>query len=156
MSASDALPDGSDPSPNTVLSSTISFLDRGGDLGTLLQGAIFGTLVSVATGGINLVQSIVGLAVAPVDSLATATTAAVDAVIVEPLGIIAETAGVSATAIGDQFGPFAFLVGLGVVLIGMYAVTQYLQEEETSDVSIVPGVPDLPFIGVTEEGEEDS
>jgi len=42
MSASDALPSGDSPSPNSVLTGTIAFLNGGGQLGTLLQGAIFG------------------------------------------------------------------------------------------------------------------
>jgi len=156
MSATDELPEGDDPSPNTVLTGTIGFLDRGGNLGTLLQGALFGTLVSVFTGGINLIQSIVGLVTAPIDSLGTATTTAVNAIIVEPLTIIVETAGVSATSIGEQFGPFAFLVGLAVLLGGFWLVIQFLEEPETSDTFPVPGLPDLPFVGVNEEGEEDN
>lgn len=156
MSATDELPEGDDPSPNTVLTGTIGFLDRGGDLGTLLQGALFGTLVSVFTGGINLIQSVVGLVTSPIDSLGEATSASVDALIVEPLSIISSSAAASASAIADQFGPFAFLVGVGVLLGGFWLVIQFLQEEETSDTFVVPGLPDLPFVGVTEEGEEDN
>ena len=155
MSATDELPEGDNPSPNTVLTGTIAFLDRGGELGTLLQGALFGTLVSVFTGGINLIQSIAGLVTSPIDSLGEATTTTIDALIVEPLGIVTETAAASATAIGDQFGPFAFLIGLGVLLAGFWLVIQFLEEPETSDTFVVPGLPDIPFVGVNEEGEDD-
>lgn len=155
MSATDELPEGDDPSPNAVLSGTIGFLDRGGNLGTLLQGALFGTLVSVFTGGINLIQSIVGLVTAPIDSLGVATTATIEAIIVAPLSIVSESAAASAAGISDQFGPFAFLVGIGVLLGGFFLVTRYLEEEETSDTFVVPGLPDIPFVGVTEEGEDD-
>ena len=155
MSATDELPEGEDPSPNSVLTGTIGFLDRGGNLGTLLQGALFGTLVSVFTGGVNLIQSIVGLVTSPLDSLGEATTATIDALIVDPLSIVSESAAASASGIAEQFGPFAFLVGIGVLLGGFWLIIQFLEEPETSDTFVVPGLPDLPFVGVTEDGEDD-
>ena len=151
--AADELPSGDDPAPNSILSGTIGFLDAGGTLGTLLQGAIFGTLVSVFNGGINLIQSIVNLVVSPIDATAEATIATIDATIIEPLGIVTAGAQASATSIADQFGPFAFLVGLAVLLAGFWIVIQFLEEDETSDTFIVPGFPDIPFIGVDEEDD---
>lgn len=152
--AADELPSGEDPSPNAVLTGTIGYLQADGTLGTLLQGAIFGTLVSVFTGGVNLIQSIVGLVTAPIDGLGDATIATIDATIIEPLGIVSAGADASATSIASQFGPFAFLVGLFVLLAGYWGVTQFLEEDETSDTFIVPGFPDIPFVGVEEENEE--
>jgi len=95
MSASDALPSGDSPSPNSVLTGTIAFLNGGGQLGTLLQGAIFGTLVSFATGGINIIQSGIALVVAPLDALANTVDQAVASLILAPLGIIETTANTS-------------------------------------------------------------
>ena len=152
--AADELPSGDDPSPNSVLTGTIGYLNADGTLGTLLQGAIFGTLVSVFTGGVNLIQSIVGLITAPIDSLGEATEATIDATIIEPLSIISEGAAASAESIANQFGPFAFLVGLGVLLVGFWLIIQFLQEDETSDTFVAPGFPDIPFVGVDEENDE--
>ena len=90
--AADELPSGDDPSANSVLTGTISFLNGGGSLGTLLQGAIFGTVVSFATGGVNLIQSAFGLVIAPLDALAASVTQFVDSAILAPLGIIETTA----------------------------------------------------------------
>ncbi|WP_066415383.1 hypothetical protein [Halorubrum aethiopicum] len=159
-SAADELPSGDDPSPNTVLTGTIGYLNADGTLGTLLQGAIFGTLVSVATGGINLIQSIIGLVVAPLDAITAAIGQFIDATILEPLGIISATAETSATSISAQFGPFALIAGTGVVLGSFWLISTYLQQEDTSDTLAIPGFPDIPAIGpidvgVTEDGEED-
>ncbi|TKX35046.1 hypothetical protein EXE51_16375 [Halorubrum sp. CGM5_25_10-8B] len=152
--AADELPSGDDPSPNSVLTGTIGYLNADGTLGTLLQGAIFGTLVSVFTGGVNLIQSIVGLITAPIDATGEATIATIEATVIEPLGIVTASAQASAMSIGDQFGVFAFIVGLAILLGGFWIVIQFLQEDETSDTFIVPGFPDIPFIGVDEENDE--
>ena len=156
MSAADELPQGSDPSPNSVVTSTINYLGDGGTLGALLQGAVFGTFLSVFTGGVNLIQSIVGFVTAPVDAAGEATGQLFTALITSPLSLISETATTSAQAIGEQFGPFAFIFGVAVLLGGMYLITQYLEQSETSNFSIVPGFPDLPFVGVTEENEDEN
>jgi len=152
--AADELPGGDSPSANTVLTGTIGFLNAGGTLGTLLQGAFFGTLVSVFTEGVNLIQSIGNLIVSPIDATADATIATIDATIIEPLGIVIAGAQASATSIGEQFGVFAFIVALVVLLGGFLLIIQFLEEDETSDTFIVPGFPDIPFIGVDEENDE--
>ena len=160
MSASDELPSGEDPSPNSVLTGTIGFLNAGGDLGTLLQGALFGTLVSVSQGGINLIQSAFNLVVTPIDLLVGASSSFVEAVLIEPLGIVETGAQTSADALAAQFGIFGFIVGIAVLLGGFYLIIQYLERRETSDIIPIPGVPDAPDIGpidpgVTEEGEDE-
>ena len=149
----DELPSGDDPSPNAVLTGTIGFLNADGTLGTLLQGAFFGTLVSVFTEGVNLVQSIGNLVVSPIDATADATIATVEATIIEPLGIVIAGAQASATALGEQFGVFAFIAGILVLLGGFWAIIKFLEQDETSDTFIVPGFPDLPFVGVDEEDD---
>lgn len=159
--SSSQLPEGEDPAPATVLSSTVDFLNSGGNLGTLLQGAIFGTIVSAATGGINIIQSTVGLVVAPIDGLATSVSAVINSTILAPLGIIETTADASAAATADQFGPFAVVVGVGLVLASFWLIIQFLEEDETSDILAVPGFPDAPDfggmlqVGVEEESEDE-
>lgn len=158
--AEDELPSGSDPSPNTVLTGTIGFLNAGGDLGTLLQGAFFGTLVSFFTGGVNLIQSAFSLIVTPIDLLVGASESFVQAVFIEPLGIVETGAETSAGAIAGQFGVFGFIVAIVILLGGFYVIQQYLEDRDTSDIIPIPGVPDAPDIGpidpgVTEEGEDE-
>ena len=152
--AADELPTGDDPSPNSVLTGTIGYLQADGTLGTLLQGAFFGTLVSVFTGGVNLIQSIFNLIVSPIDATTEATIATIDATIIEPLGIIIAGAQASATSVSEQFGLFAFLVGLAIVLGGFWLIIQYLEQPESSDSFVVPALPDIPGIGVEEEDED--
>lgn len=155
MSASDELPAGDDPSSNSVLTGTIGFLDAGGQLGTLLQGAIFGTLVSFATGGINLIQSMFGLIISPIDGLAESVDQFIASAILAPLGIIESTADTSAAATSEQFGVFAVLVGVSLVLGAWWIITKYLEQSETSDTIPLPGFPDTPDIGPLEVGVEE-
>lgn len=151
-----ALPEGEDPAPNEVLTGTISYLGTdSGTLGKLLQGALFGTLVSLATGGVNLIQSIFNLAVSPLDSLATAVSEVVDATVTEPLSIVSDTAETSATAIGEQFGPLAFLVGVAVLLGGFWIIIQFQERESTSNVIALPVDLDIPDIGPLDIGADE-
>ena len=120
--------------PNDVLNGVINYLGTDdGNLGTLLQGSIFGLLVSVATGGINFIQSVFGLVVAPLDAAANTVTTFFQATVLAPLGIAERTAATSGAAIASQFGPFALPVGIGVILLTFWIITQFLEEEETPD-----------------------
>ena len=105
-------------------------------------------------------QSAFNLVVTPIDLLVDASGSFVEAVIIEPLGIVETGASTSATAVGDQFGIFAFIVGIVVLLGGFFVIQRYLQDPDSSDIIPIPGVPDAPAIGpidpgVTEEGEEE-
>lgn len=155
MSASDELPSGENPAPTTVLTGTIGFLNAGGQLGTLLQGAIFGTFVSFTTGGINFIQSGFALLVAPVDALAQSVGQAVDSLILAPLGIVETTAETSAVATSEQFGVFALLVGVCLVLAAYWIITKFLEQSETSDTLPLPGFPDTPDVGPLQIGVEE-
>lgn len=149
---------GDNPSPSEVLNATISYLNSGGSLGSLLQGSIFGVFIAIVTGGINLVQSVFGLIVAPLDVAADLVAQFFDATALEPLGVIVQGAEASGTAIARQFGPFALIVATGVVLATFFLVVQFLEEDETPDFVAIPGFPDIPDIlglqiGVEEEDE---
>ncbi|WP_435093398.1 hypothetical protein [Halorubrum sp. N11] len=159
MSASDELPSGESPAPSSVLTGTIGFLNAGGQLGTLLQGAIFGTLVAGVTGGINIIQSGIALVVAPLDALANTVDQAVASLILAPLGIIETAAETSGTATSEQFGVFAILVGVALVLATYWMITKYLEQSETGDTLPIPGIGDAPSflpLGVTEENEDEN
>jgi hypothetical protein len=147
--------DTGDGSPNAVLNGTINFLESGGTLGRLLQGSIFGILVSIATGGVNLIQSVFGLVVAPLDAAASVVSQFFIATVLGPLGIIETTADASGGAIASQFGPFALLVGVGVVLGAFWLIIQFLEEDQTPDFVAVPGFPDIPAIGPLDVGVEE-
>ncbi|OYR55531.1 hypothetical protein DJ73_02195 [Halorubrum sp. Ea1] len=158
-SASDELPSGSSPAPSSVLTGTIGFLSAGGQLGTLLQGAIFGVLVSGVTGGINIIQSGVALVAAPLDALSSVVDQAVASLILAPLGVIETTAETSGEAASQEFGVFALLIGVGLVLGSYWAITKYLEQSETGDTIPIPGLGDAPEflpLGVTEENEDEN
>jgi hypothetical protein len=146
---------GSGASPSSVVSSVTSFISGGGQTGTLFLGGLFGVIVSVFTGGVNIIQSLLGGTASFIDGLVNVAVTSLQASILEPLGIVTAGAQASGNAV-QSFGIAGILVAVGLVLATFFLITQFLQEEETSDVSIVPGFPDVPFFGVTEEGEDDS
>lgn len=148
--------DTGDGDPNDVLNGVINFLGSdGGNLGTLLQGSIFGLVVSVATGGINFVQSVFALVVAPLDSAADIVAQFFESTVLAPLGIAEATAETSAAAISAQFGPFALPVGIAVILIAFWIMIQFLEEESTPDFVAIPGFPDIPDVGPFDPGVEE-
>jgi len=142
-------------SPTEVLNGTVNFLNAGGSLGTLLQGSIFGIVVSLVVGGINIIQSIIGLIVAPLDQAANIVGAFFQATVLEPLGVVEAGAQASAIGIADQFGPFALPVAMAVLLGTFWIVIQFLEEDETPDFIAIPGFPDIPEIGPLEVGVEE-
>lgn len=150
----DELPDSDNADASSILSGTTAYINGDGSAGALLLGAVFGTMYSVFQGGINIIQSIIGFITNPIDEAGDATATTIEATITAPLSIVRSGADVSASSLG-QFGVLGFVVGVVVLLAGFYVIIQFLEEPETSNTFIVPGFPDLPFIGVTEENEDE-
>jgi len=152
MSASDALPSGDSPSPNSVLTGTIAFLNGGSHSARCCRARSSGRSCRF-TGGINIIQSGIALVVAPLDALANTVDQAVASLILAPLGIIETTANTSGSSGVEQFGVFSILVGVGLVLATYWSITKYLEPVETSDTLPIPGLRGrsgfLP-LGVTE------
>lgn len=144
-----------DGSPGGILSGTVSFISGGGRLGTLLTGSIFGIIVSIALAGVEVIQAIVDFLTAPLEVGGRAVGTLFQALLGAPANILIETGEQSAQGISTQFPTLAFLVGVLLVLASLYAVNQFLEQRSTGDT--FPGLPfDFPFIGVTEEGEEEN
>lgn len=143
-----------DGSPTGVLSGAASFFSGGGKPATILLASVFGVVISIAQGGINVIQSLFGFIAGVIDAGAESAAAVFSATLIEPLGVLISGSQVSADSL-DAFGVLAILVGTGLLLGVYWMITQYLEQRETSDTTIVPGFPDLPFFGVTEEGERE-
>jgi hypothetical protein len=79
----------------------------------------------------------------------------VSATILEPLGIIETTAQTSAASISSQFGPFALLAGVGVVLGAFLIINRFLQIESTSNIIPLPTDLDIPDIGPLDVGTDE-
>ena len=150
----DELPDSDNADASSILSGSIAFTSGSGSVGALLLGVISGTIYSVFQGGINIIQSIIGFITTPIDEAGDATAATIEATITEPLSIVIAGAGVSADSL-SQFGFLGFVIGVVVLLAGFFVIIQFLEQSETSDTFIVPGFPDLPVLGVTEENEDE-
>ncbi|RLM53731.1 hypothetical protein DVK02_12870 [Halobellus sp. Atlit-31R] len=145
--------DTGDGSPTAIVSGVTSYLGSGGQTGTLFLGGLFGVVVSVFTGGVNIAQSIFGALAGFVDGIGRVAVTSLEATILSPLGIIEAGAQASAQAVAS-YRIAGILVAVGLVLAVFFLITQYLEEPETSDSTIIPGFPDLPLFGVEEEGEE--
>lgn len=158
MSSSGPSLDFGSGSPEDTLGAVINFFQSGGSVVTLIQGSIFGVVVSVFVGGINIVQSIFGLVAGVLDGFGDVTVGILEGFLVDPLSVLQAGADTSAAAIQD-FGILGLLVGTVLILGMFWLITQFLEEEETPDILAPPGFPDIPAIGpldvgVTEEGEE--
>lgn len=73
------------------------------------------------------------------------------------VSLILERSGQVSAGNLEIFGILAFVVGLGVVLLGAYLFAQYTEQEETSNFFPFIGgdIPSwIPGIGKSEEGEE--
>lgn len=141
-------------SPQGILEGTTQYFSDGGKAGTLILSTLFGVIVSIATGGINVTQSIFGLIAEPLDSAGTAIADAFETVILEPLGPVVAGSDISSGSL-EQFGVLALPAGIVLLLGSYYIVTVYLKQTDTPDLIPVPGFPDLPFVGVDEDPEED-
>lgn len=151
----DELPDSDNADASSILSGSIAFTSGGGSVGALVLGVISGTIYSVFQGGINIIQSIIGFITTPIDQAGQATAATIEATVTAPLRIVISGADVSAESL-TQFGFLGFVVGVVVLLAGYFVIIQFLEQSETSDTFIVPGFPDLPVLGVTEENEDEN
>jgi len=148
-----------DGSPTAVLSGVTSFISQGGQLGTLLSGFIFGLGGSLFLGVGKIINAVVTFVTTPFLEGGRAVGQLITGILTSPATILDQTALASAEGIAAEFGWLAFPVGMGVVLVSLYLVVQYLEQRETGDtfVGLPFDTPDVgPFeIGVTEEGEEE-
>ena len=124
------------------------------DLASLLKQGIGGAMLAVATGLITGILTLADLVILPVQALGEGIAGTVDGFI-GGIGLILG-AGAEATArslLGAfNVGPFTFALGLASVLLALWLLRQYLQEPETGN--LIPGLPDIPFFGTEEEGED--
>jgi hypothetical protein len=142
-------------------------VNAGWDLGKFLKTGVGLTIVGMFVGIQNLVNSIINLVTNPLDSAGESVATLFSGIVGAPAAILEGTAGTTAAEISATFtgflGPLAFPVGVASVMAGLYLVSIYLEERNTSD--IFPGlftdidtpewVPFLPDPGVQEEGETD-
>lgn len=156
-------------SPSEILEGIADFLSsEDGDASTVILSGVLGIFVSIALGTVEVFQAIIGFPVQMLNSAATSVSALFTGFIESPVGILDSSASTTAREISLTFegflGPLAFPAGVASVLLALWLITVYLEEDETSD--IFPGsftdidVPDpltpiLPDPGVAEEDEEE-
>lgn len=125
-----------------------------------IEGVIFGLvvlpLVEFAYGVANLISAILGVFINPLAAFGDGLGGIVDALLGGPATILNEAARVTANSFSSgvwaQWGPFTWAMGIISILLGSYAVSVYLRQEQTSDW-MPYSFTDLPFLGTDEEDE---
>lgn len=158
MSSADDLTLGDDASGSEVLASITNYLSSGGSVATLLSSSILGLVVSPFVGAIDIINAIVGFFTTPFEEVADAVATLSSAFFEEPGQLISRGFEISASTLSTYFGDtfaglFAGPIGIGLVMLSLYLIIQYLEVPETGDT--LPAVPiDVPFLGVEEDDEE--
>ena len=136
--------------------SPFAFMDRasGSSLATILSSGLGGLFLGAFFGITNLVTTLFRAFVDPLVAFINATVLNIDAIFGGPARFLAASfqSAIASIQPGGMFyvGPFTPILVLLIILAMFYIVTQYLQEESTSD--LLPGfVTDLPLLG-SEEG----
>lgn len=125
---------------------------------TIIGSSVVGVLISPLIGFIDIVQALVQLVTAPLTGAGESITTLFDALIGAPGELVISGIDTSeaalATVLGEgAAGLLAAPVAVGLVLLSLYLVSQYLEEESTGN--LIPGLAlDVPIIGTEEEGEE--
>lgn len=125
------------------------------DLEGLLFQGLGGTLLALSVGLISGILSLADLVIKPIDAFGEALGDLVASIFGGPARIV--DAGIEAT-VASLLGPFSigpatYALSIASVLLGLYVVNQYRDEEDTGN--LIPGLPtDIPYIGEEEEDED--
>jgi hypothetical protein len=136
-------------------------------IGDFLKAGLGLTIVGIFAGVMDVFNAIITFFTDPLTSAGSSIASLFSGLVGEPADILVRGAQTTADGIASTFtgflGPLAFPAAVGSVLVGLYLVTIYLSEQDTSD--LFPGsftdidTPSwLPFVGdpgVQEEGEDE-
>lgn len=165
MSSSDG--DLTDTSPTGLFNFAADKIGSGWGIDKFFKTGIGLTIVGLFVGIQRVFDAIITFVVTPLSRGAEAVAALFVGIVEEPVGILesgAETTAAEIAAVWTGWlGPFAFPVAVASVLAGLYLLSIYLEDRQTSD--IFPGsftdidVPEfVPVIGdpgVRETGEDE-
>jgi len=148
----------------SILNGMVDYISAGGSIVSVLQASVVGVLLSPFLALSNIIQAIGSFFTIPFTQGGIAIGEMITALFSAPAGLIQSGTNISENALSMFFsenlaGILALPVAVGVVLLSLFLVSVYLNEEETGDT--LPGtfidVPDIgPLqLGVEEEDEED-
>lgn len=147
---------------SSTLPSAGTLFDRARNAGSveqILLSGVGGFILAFVTGFIETILSIFDVVIRPVSALAGALAGLVDAIFGESLiGVLSAGASATQESIGPggafDLGPLGLPVAVGVVLLTLWLIGRFRDEEETGN--LVPGLPfDVPFIGESEEAGDE-
>lgn len=146
-----------DGSGTGILSGITNFLQNGGSAVRVFTASLTGVVVAPFIAFADIIQAVTTFFTAPFTEVGESITALAGALFQAPAGLV-ETGFTTSEEVltaffGSSFaGVFAGPVAVGLVMLSLFLVTQYLQEDETGDT--IPGLPvDVPTetLGVEEE-----
>ncbi|WP_231183506.1 hypothetical protein [Haladaptatus sp. DYF46] len=126
----------------------------GGTLENVVPKALLLPVIAVFYSIADLVGAFVDVPIAIFDSFAEGAGILIGGFL-EPPGKILSAGGQQSAytlqnGVWAQFGPFTYIIAVGVVVGGAFVVARYTAEEETGN--LVPGIPfDVPIIGNNED-----
>jgi hypothetical protein len=166
MSSSDGTPEPDIDDPGGLLSWSANRIDNGWGIGKFVKSGIGLIISGVVLQAYDFLSATVGFLTNPLETAGQAASTLFEALVSAPASIVTTGADQSAEGIDSFFvgilGPFAFPVGVASVIGGLWVLSFYLEDRQTSD--LVPGtftnysMPGwVPFVsdpGTTEEGED--
>lgn len=146
-----------DGSGTGILTGITNFLQNGGSAIRVFTASLTGVFVAPFIAFGDIVQAVTTFFTAPFRETGQSISALAGAIFQAPAGLVQTGFTVSENVLraflGDSLaGLLAGPVAVGVVMISLFLVVQYLQEDETGDT--IPALPvDVPtdILGVEEE-----
>lgn len=139
-----------------TLSGIVNFIQGGGSPITVITASLLGVITSPFVAFADIVRAVTTFFTTPLTAAATAVGDLQVGLISGPIDVLEAGAAVTSAAIiglGEGLvGLFGLPISVGLVMLSLFLVVQYLQEDETGDT--LPGLPiDIPtdILGVEEE-----
>jgi|GEM_PF-3069888 len=146
-----------DASGTETLNGITNFLQDGGKASTVLSASFIGLVVSPFVALADVIQAMGTFFSSPFESFGETFESLLEGIFKAPGDLLDDSADLTYTALETSFGEtvagiLAFPIAIGIVMLSLYLVVQYLSEAETGDT--LPGIPvDVPtdIFGVEEE-----
>ena len=142
-----------------TLNGIVNYLQAGGSITTVISASLLGTIVSpfVAIG--DIIQGVGNFFSTPFREGGDAVGALFNALLTAPANLLQTGSNITEDTLtiflGDGLaGILALPVATAMVLLSLWMIALYLQEEETGDT--IPGLPfDVPDVGPLQFGVEE-
>ncbi len=143
----------------SIIQGFLTYIQNGGKIVSALQAGIIGVVFSPLVALSNIIQAIGSFFATPFLEGGIAIGELINAIFTAPARLVDTGFNISRNTLSmymseNLAGLLAGPVALGIVLLGLWLVSEYLAEPETGDT--LPGLPfDVPDIGPLQFGVEE-